>query len=127
MKEYMLLFRNHQNDGGQAPTTEQMQAMLSQWQIWIKGVAAKGNFGGTNRLTPEGKIVHSGNVIKDGAYAEAKEVVGGYLVVKAGSLDEAADIAKGCPIFNYGGNVEVRGVLPIDYDVNSNTFLAGLQ
>jgi hypothetical protein len=127
MKEYMLIFRNKLQENNAQPTAEQMQAMLSQWQSWIKGIAAKGNYSGTNRLTTEGKVLSSSNVVKDGPFAEAKEVVGGYLVVKTGSLESAVDIAKECPIFNYGGEVEVRSVLPINYDVNSESFLAGLQ
>jgi hypothetical protein len=127
MKEYMLIFRNQENQPAQPPSPEQMQAMLSQWQSWIKGIAAQGNFRGTNRLAGEGKTLQSDQVISDGAYAESKEVVGGYLVVQAGSLGEAVQIARGCPIFHYGGTVEVRTVLSIDYDVHSKTFLAGLQ
>ena len=127
MKEFMLIFRNQLQDNAAPPTQEQMQTMLSQWQSWIKGIASKGNYSGTNRLTSEGKFLQSNSVVKDGPFAEAKEVVGGYLVVKAGSLDAAVAIAKDCPIFNYGGDVEVRSVLPINYDVNSDNFLAGLQ
>jgi hypothetical protein len=127
MKEYMLIFRNKLQDNNAQPTAEQMQAMLNQWQSWIKGIAAKGNYSGTNRLTSEGKVLSSSSVVKDGPFAEAKEVVGGYLVVKTGSLESAVEIAKDCPIFNYGGDVEVRSVLPINYDVNSDSFLAGLQ
>src|SRR6516165_11406410 len=107
MKEYMLIFRNKLQDNNAQPTAEQMQAMLNQWQSWIKGIAAKGNYSGTNRLTSEGKVLSSSNVVKDGPFAEAKEVVGGYLVVKTGSLESAVEIAKDCPIFNYGGDVEV--------------------
>jgi hypothetical protein len=127
MKEFMLIFRNQLQENAAPPTQEQMQNMLSQWQNWIKGIAASGNYSATNRLTTEGKFLQSNNVVKDGPFAEAKEVVGGYLVVKAGSLDAAVDIARDCPIFNYGGDVEVRSVLPINYDIDSDNFLAGLQ
>jgi hypothetical protein len=54
---------------------------------------------------------------------EAKEMVGGYLIVKANSLDEAMQIAKGCPNLLYGGKVEVREVMQIDEDPHSKTFL----
>jgi hypothetical protein len=127
MKEFLLIFRNQLQENAAPPTQEQMQTMLSQWRSWIKGVAAKGNYSGTNRLTSEGKFLQSNSLVKDGPFAEAKEVVGGYLVVKANSLDAAVDIARECPIFNYGGDVEVRAVLPINYEVNSENFLAGLQ
>ena len=124
MKEYMMLFRHEQTEGGEAPPSEQMQAVMKQWQTWIKGIAANGKYGGVNRLLSEGKTLKPGNAITDGPYAEGKEVVGGYLVVKADSLDEAVEMAKSCPNLLYGGNVEVRTVMSIDYDTNSNNFLA---
>ena len=123
MKEFMLLFRNEKMEGGEAPTAEQMKAVMKEWQTWIKGIAAGGKFGGTNRLLSEGKTLKPGNVFSDGPYAEVKEVVGGYVLVKAGSLDEAVDIAKLCPNLVYGGTVEVRSVMSIDDDVNSDDFL----
>lgn len=127
MKEYMLIFRNPVNQMDEPPSPEQMQATVSQWQKWIKGIAAQGNYMGTNRLTSEGATLHAKNLVKDGPYAEGKEVVGGYLIVKAGSLDAAKEMAKSCPIFHLGGNVEVRSVMAIDNDVDSKTFLASLQ
>ena len=46
----------------------------------------------------------------DGPYTEIKELIGGYSLVKTGSLEEATEIAKGCPILEVGGNVEVREI-----------------
>ena len=47
----------------------------------------------------------------DGPFAEAKDLVGGYTLVNAKSLDEAAELTKGCPIFDRGGLVEVRPIM----------------
>ena len=123
MKEYMMIFRNEKNDTAPQPTEAQMQAVMGDWQRWIKEVANNGRFSGTNRLYPEGKTLKPGNVITDGPYAEVKEIVGGYLVVKANSLDEAVELAKACPNLTYGGNVEVRAVMSIDNEPASVTFL----
>jgi hypothetical protein len=124
MKEYMLIFRNEKNDSAPKPTAEQMQAAMGQWQNWITGVARQGKYSGTNRLLPEGKTVRPGKAVSDGPYVEAKEYIGGYLIVKANSIDEATEIAKSCPGLQMGGNVEVRSVMPIDSDVKSPNFLA---
>ena len=43
-----------------------------------------------------------------------KEAIGGYIIIKAGSIDEAAEISKDCPILAMGGNVEVRTIVPMD-------------
>jgi len=122
MKEYMLIFRHEKSENSKPPSDAEMQEAVKLWQAWIKGIADKGKYSGTNRLLSEGKTLKPGNVITDGPYAEVKEMIGGYLIVKADSLDEAVEMAKGCPNLSYGV-VEVRSVMPIDYDPNSNNFL----
>jgi hypothetical protein len=124
MKEFMMIFRNEQSPGTEPPSAEQMQEKMKHWQSWIKGIAAKGSYAGTNRLYAEGKTVRANNVVMDGPYAEAKEMVGGYVIVRASSLDEAVEMARSCPNLAYGGNVEVRHVMPIDNDTSSASFLA---
>lgn len=109
----MMIFRNEV--GGEKPSAEQMQAVMSHWQNWIGDIAARGNYVGTNRLYSEGsKTLKPGNVIIDGPYAEVKEIIGGYLIVKANNLDETVEMAKTCPNLQYGGNVEVREVLNME-------------
>jgi hypothetical protein len=113
MKEFMMIFRNAYTPDVK-PTAEQMQASVKQWQDWMGGIAAQGKFGSTSRLSSEGaKVLKPNNVITDGPYAELKEIVGGSLTVKADSFDEAMKLAAGCPIFNMGGSVEVRNVIPM--------------
>jgi len=63
-----------------------------------------------NRLVPSGKVLKSENIIADGPYTEIKESIVGYSIVKAGSVEEATELAKGCPILAIGGNVEVREI-----------------
>ena len=35
-------------------------------------------------------------------------------MITAESLEEAAEISKGCPILTVGGSVEVRATIPMD-------------
>lgn len=114
MTEFMMIFRNDYNPSFQ-PTPEQMQASIKQWQDWIGGIAAQGKFVSTNRLSSEGKTLKPNNIIADGPYAEVKEIVGGYIVVKAVSIDDAMKLAEGCPILAIGGTVEVRVVIPMKF------------
>ena len=123
MNEFIMIFRNEKSNGSQPPSAEQMQAVMKEWQTWIKDIATKGNYGSTNRLLSEGKTLKPGNVVSDGPYAEVKEVVGGYLVVKANSLEDAVAMAESCPNIKYGGSVEVRSVMSIDDDYKSPNFL----
>ena len=66
-------------------------------------------------MTYEGKTVAPDGMITDGPYAEVKEVVGGYVFVKATSLEEAIDMTTGCPMFDHGGTVEVRKIMPSEF------------
>ena len=112
MKQFMMIFRNAYNPEFK-PSPEQMQASIKQWQDWIGGIAAQGKFVSTERLGFSGKIVKKGEVI-DGPYVELKEMVGGFIIVKENSLDDAIELAKGCPIIHIGGNVEVRDVMVLN-------------
>lgn len=53
-------------------------------------------------------------MITDGPFAEAKDVIGGYTLIKARDVSEAAELAKGCPLIERGGQVEVRPVMKLD-------------
>lgn len=113
MEEFMLIFRNAHNPDFQM-SPEQMQASIKPWQDWIGSIAAQGKFVSTNQLGFNGKTLRPGLVVTDGPYMEVKEIVGGYLIVKAESTEEAIEFAKGCPIIQYGGNVEVREIMSLN-------------
>jgi hypothetical protein len=113
MKEFMMIFR-HTPSPGMKFSPEQMQASIKQWQDWIGGIAAQGKFVSTNQLGFEGKTLKPNNIISDGPYAEVKEIVGGYVIVKANSIAEAMKLAEGCPILFMGGHVEVRDIMQIN-------------
>jgi hypothetical protein len=111
MKDFLFVYRNDfKNQPAGSP--EEMQAMMKKWMDWMGGIAAQNKLVSQgNRLGSEGKVVKPGNVITDGPYTEIKELIGGYSIIKAESFDEAAEIAKGCPILAVGGNVEVRDII----------------
>jgi hypothetical protein len=112
MKDYLLVFRTDYSKMPKA-SPEEMQAMAKKWMDWFGSIAAQGKLAERgNRLVPmAGKVVRPDNVVTDGPYMEIKESLGGYATVKANSLDEAAELAKNCPVFGYGGNVEVREIM----------------
>lgn len=110
MKDFLLIFRSPQHNGPSA-SPEEMQANMKRWMDWFGSIAAQNKLSNRgNRLVHEGKVVRPGQVITDGPYTEIKESIGGYIVVKAESLQEAAAIASSCPILLEGGNVEVREI-----------------
>jgi len=110
MNEYILIFR-HQ-DGNKIASPEQMQIWMKQTMDWIGGIAAQNKFSGGNGLPFEdSRVVRHNNVVTNGPFGEIKETIGGYIIVKADSVDEAVEFAKGCPVLQGDGNsVEVRKI-----------------
>ena len=91
------------------PSPAQMQEMYAAFGAWKgKFEADIVDMGG--KLKPGGKILTASGVT-DGPFAEAKEVVGGYMVVAAESYDGALEIVRGCPgIVGPGSSVEIREI-----------------
>lgn len=114
MKDFMMLFHSEPNPELN-PTPEQIEEEIKEWQDWIRNIADKGNLKNEGEaLGFEGKTVHSDGTITDGPYAEVKEMVGGFIIVSAQTLDEATALTKGCPGLSNGGKVEVREIMAID-------------
>ena len=93
------------------PTPEQSEAVEKQWADWMGSIAAQGKYAGGQRPAPEGKTISAGNVITDGPYAEVKEILMGTTILKVDTMEEAVEIAKGCPILSVGGTVEIRPLI----------------
>jgi hypothetical protein len=109
MENYLLVYRAEYSAMLKA-SPEQAEATTKRWMDWITGINAQNKLVDRgNRLEPiTGKVVKPNNVVTNGPYAEIKESIGGYSIIKAKSYEEAVEIAKGCPILSVGGNVEVR-------------------
>jgi hypothetical protein len=110
MDEFILIFRHE--DGGKKASPEQMQIWMQQTMDWIGGIAAQNKFSGSNGLLfDDARVVHHKNVVTNGPFGEIKETLGGYIIVKANSVDEAVEFAKGSPVLQGDGNtVEVRKI-----------------
>ena len=110
MQEFLLLFRQPSYDYRDA-SPEKMQTLGKKWQDWVGGIAAQGKLiVNGRRLSMEGKVLKAGGLITDGPFVEIREHLGGFIVVKADSLDEATTLAHGCPAIDEGGSVEIRPV-----------------
>lgn len=112
MSEFLLLFRG--GDAGMAAMSpEELQADMARWHQWIGGLAEQGGTVNSEPLLPSGKTIAGiSKLVTDGPFMEGKEMVGGYLLFQAASLDEATELALGCPILQFeDGNVEVREVM----------------
>jgi len=115
MKEFLLVFRRDFVTNEVQPSPEQLQNMMKPWQDWMGSLAAQNKLVSSgNRLASEGRVVKSDKMVTNGPYVEIKEAIGGYILVRCNSIDEAAELAKGCPVLQIRGNVEVRTVVAMD-------------
>jgi hypothetical protein len=106
--KFLFVYRNTSESYG-TMSPEEMQQMLQKWNAWItEGLRQGWMLDGGDGLKKEGRVVNGKKVVSDGPFIEVKEIVGGFSTVQADTLDAAAELAKGCPIFLRGGSVEVR-------------------
>ena len=108
MAKFLFVYRSGK-DSRSTMSAEETQQILQKWQTWIGEGLRKGwMLDPGDALKPEGQVVNAKKVVTDGPFMEAKEIVGGFSIVQADSLDAATEFAKGCPVFLRGGSVEVR-------------------
>lgn len=114
MNEFILIFRHE--DGQKVASPEQIQYWMQQTREWMGGIAAQHKLVGGNGLPfDEAKVVGHNNIVTNGPFGDIKETIGGYIIVKADSIDEAVEFAKGSPVLQGEGNtVEVRKIAKRD-------------
>ncbi|WP_459212313.1 YciI family protein [Aquimarina rhabdastrellae] len=114
MKQYMYIIRGGEEMENNA-SPEEMQEHMEKWQEWMGDLAQKDQLIGGEPLMNEARsLTQKGQHITDRPLAEGKELVGGYIIVKANSLDEATALAKGCPGFEHDCTIEVREIRLMD-------------
>jgi hypothetical protein len=107
MTKYLFLHRGQPGAASSEhkPSPEQMQQMLAKWKAWKEKF--KDNIvDWGDKLKSGGKIV-GGAGVSDGPFVEAKEVIGGFMIVTAASMDEAIVIAQEMPS-GPGSRIEIR-------------------
>jgi hypothetical protein len=112
MSKFLYLFWN--KDGIWKPSSpEEMQKAIKDWMTWMDGLRSSGNLVQVGeRLDGTGKVVRGkARTVTDGPYAEAKDTIGGFLLVQAKDLEQAVELSKGCPVFDREGYVEVRPIV----------------
>lgn len=113
MEEYLILMRLDLITKEAQPSPEQMQEYMKIYNDWVGSIAAQNRYIGGKGLSTEGKVIRSNDLITDGPYAEIKESLAGFIMIKARDFDDAVSIAKGCPILEGDNSVEVRKVVAV--------------
>ncbi len=107
MQRYLFIRRS---SGGpqEPPSPAQQQAMYAAFGAWQEKFKARiEDMGG--RLKSGGKVVRASSVT-DGPYAEAKELVGGFMIVSAESYEQALEVAREMPGWTSGASIEIREI-----------------
>jgi len=104
--EYLVISRGQWDDDA---SPQQIQDAIDRFYAWHDRLVGEGKMKAGQRLAVDAKWV-SRSGVTDGPFAEAKEVIGGYWFIVAGSLDEAAAIAAGNPCLAVGLAFEVRPI-----------------
>jgi hypothetical protein len=95
---------------------QELQRKVEKYQAWMAKIHSGGRHVSSEKLGDEGGRLlnlQNGRVnIVDGPYSEAKEVVGGYYVLRAANYEEAIELTRDCP-FLEDGRIELRQTDPM--------------
>jgi hypothetical protein len=107
-RKYLCLHRRVPGER-QQPSPAQMQEMQTVFNTWKEKFKASILDMGRG-LKPGGKVLTASGVT-DGPFTDAKEVVGGYMLVSAESFDRALKVARESPgLMMPGSSIEIREV-----------------
>ncbi len=105
MPKYLCMQRSLPVAASDKPSPAQMQEMYAKFNAWREKF--KDNLVDLGGKLGAGKLV-TAQEATDGPFVEVKELVGGYMIVSAETLDEAIEVASGCPgLVRPGSGVEV--------------------
>lgn len=113
MKDYLLLLRG--GDARMAEMSDEETAKhMQDWRAYMGGLAQAGHLTGGLPLQHTGRLLSDNQVTEDMVHSDKGEVIGGYLLFKANDYEQAVDLAQKCPIFENGGNIEIREMMPME-------------
>ncbi len=108
-KNYLCILRSGSGGCEQPSSPSEMEAMYAKYQQWQDKFADNIVDMG-NKLTSVGAVVRQ-DVVSDGPYVELKEVIGGYMTIRAESLGEAVAVMQAGPMLeNPGVSIELREI-----------------
>lgn len=109
MNEYLILLLGG-HAGHDAMKDDDRQAYYRQWGEYVDGLAATGALVKGDPLERSGKLIQGDFSRQLDWTPDPTRAVGGYMIVSAGSIEEAVGMMANCPIFAVGGDIEIRPV-----------------
>jgi hypothetical protein len=107
--EYLLVFRN--TGWHRDLSSEEIQRNMTRFTEWFERLNNAGKFKTGGPLGHSGKILKGRNAATDGPFVESKEAIAGFFVIRVDSLEQAVEVARGCPGLEFGQTVEVRAMV----------------
>ncbi|MEN8145760.1 MAG: YciI family protein [Gemmatimonadota bacterium] len=115
MTDFLLVYKGGDPHFMENLTPEQMQETMQQWEAWFQELESSGNLRNPgSALAPGGAVVSTNgqSIATDSAMAEVKELIGGFSIIAADSLEAAAELAKGSPhLAAPGSTIDVRAII----------------
>ncbi len=105
MANFVLLY----SGGGMAESEAEQAESMQAWGAWF-GRLGSSLVDGGNPFTPNAKRIASDGTVSN---VPAGTTASGYSIIKADSLDTAAELARGCPVLRSGGQVSVYETFPV--------------
>ena len=117
MPRFIVLPRES-NDAFAGLSAEEMEEIIGRYLAWSARTAESGHLEGGEKLEDgTGRVVRAsgdGIAVTDGPFAEVKEVVGGFWIVKADDWDAAQALMEGHPHLEFG-SLEIRRIEEYDH------------
>lgn len=111
MKEFMMIFIGG-DYGAAGLSPEQMEDRMGKWYAWVEDLQKQDLYIDGKPLMPDARrISGKDQVITNGPFVEANELVGGYFIFKARDIDHATSLTSSFPDYDLGGVVEIREIM----------------
>ena len=106
--QYILIIRSKADIKA---SQDEIKTNISHWMAYMGDLGKNGKIAGGYRLPTNG-VTLKGPDKKEATtpYIANGEEVSSFLIINAADLTEARQIAAKCPVFELGGNVEIRAI-----------------
>ena len=119
MADFLFIYRSLAEQHCHDMAPEALQQVMQKWMDWIGTGHEEGwMIDGGDALKPEGSVLQGDASVTDGPFAESKELVGGYSIIRADSMEQACERAKSCPHHETGGSIEIRELAKVGSEVS---------
>ncbi len=100
MKEFLLLMKG---DDSKQVSPDEMQQRMQDYMSWMQRMMAEQRLKAGQPLEPRGAWLKNAKdeVVMDGPFLEPKEIIAGYIILVSENLEEAIDLARGCPLLGH--------------------------